>query len=1069
MFLSQWQRRPQRSSHKPRATKSSRRWTPRLESLEDRLAPALFVVNTLADVVDPDPDVTSLREAILGANANPGADSIHFNVAGQMNLATSLPLLSDASGGTTLDGTTAPGYAGAPVVRLVGPGTATDVGFSIQSANNIVRGFQISSFAVGVMVRNPGSNGNVIEACYLGTDGSTALPNGYGIQVANGALNTRIGTDGNGVNDTAEGNLISGNQINGLLVDGPTTTGTVIAGNKIGTNAAGTAAVGNLQTGIQLNAGFSRVGTNADGISDALERNIISGNSAGVGLVGIFARNNDVMGNFIGTDVTGTVAIPNISGLGFNAGAFNNRVGSILPAQRNVISGNGVAGPFGVGILVDGAGTTGNLITNNAIGTDLSGTLDLGNATRGIELANGAANTQINQNVIAFNDSDGVRMLATAGAGCQISSNSFFSNGGLGINLVAPGDPVNGVTPNDTNDADTGPNNLQNKPALLQAVALPTGTFVEYALHSTPTTFFILQFYSSPSGDPSGFGEGKTLLGQRGLTTDALGNAKASFTFGAVPVGHVITATAMSSGTSEFSHWRPVVAPKTFTGGGATANWSDPANWGGTAPVAGDYLLFGAGTPTSSVNDLAPGTLFTGILFTGGNHTISGNSIRLGDFGINAAAGTIALNIDFIIEPICPPIVVSAGSTLTASGVLSGIGGLHKDGSGTFVLSGANTYAGVTHIAAGVLNLRSNTALGSTAAGTELGQGATLELQGGITVSGETLAIDDSAQLKSVSGSNTWTGAINLLRDPPIAVVAGSVLTLAGVISGAEAVQKAGDGTLVLTANNTLTGTITLLAGALQVDGAQPASPIVVAGGVLRGAGVLGPITLSGGLIQGVVIQASPFDASKRDLVVGGTAANDDVDFLPGSTAGTVAVFVNGVSQGTFSPTGRLIAYGMAGDDDLEASGSLALSAWLHGGAGHDRLKGGAGHDVLLGGDGDDLIVGGSGRDLLIGGIGADRINGNAGEDLLIAGTTAFDANVAALDAVMAEWTSARSYAVRVANLTNGSGSADRRNGSYFLVAGQTVHDDADADVLTGAAGVDWFFYDPLRDVVTDG
>src|SRR5205085_2567665 len=137
---------------------------------------------------------------------------------------------------------------------------------------------------------------------------------------------------------------------------------------------------------------------------------------------------------------------------------------------------------------------------------------------------------------------------------------------------------------------------------------------------------------------------------------------------------------------------------------------------------------------------------------------------------------------------------------------------------------------------------------------------------------------------------------------------------------------------------------------------------------------------------------------------------------------------------------------------------SSTLPAWLYGGAGNDRLTGGSGGNVLLGGDGNDTLAGGSGRDLLIGGLGADVLSANGGDDILIGGTTAFDANDAALAAVVREWTSARSYATRVQNLTDGTGSADRLNGSYFLVKGQTVFDDAFTDTLTGAAGADWLF-----------
>src|SRR5205085_2018272 len=104
--------------------------------------------------------------------------------------------------------------------------------------------------------------------------------------------------------------------------------------------------------------------------------------------------------------------------------------------------------------------------------------------------------------------------------------------------------------------------------------------------------------------------------------------------------------------------------------------------------------------------------------------------------------------------------------------------------------------------------------------------------------------------------------------------------------------------------------------------------------------------------------------------------------------SGGIMVTINALPAGGFAPTGRLVAHGLAGDDDLQVAGGIARPAWLYGDGGNDRLKGGNGNNVLLGGDGDDLLVGGSGRDLLIGGRGADRIVGNENDDILIAGYT---------------------------------------------------------------------------------
>jgi CSLREA domain-containing protein len=210
-----------------------------------------------------------------------------------------------------------------------------------------------------------------------------------------------------------------------------------------------------------------------------------------------------------------------------------------------------------------------------------------------------------------------------------------------------------------------------------------------------------------------------------------------------------------------------------------------------------------------------------------------------------------------------------------------------------------------------------------------------------------------------------------------------------------------------------------------------------------------GKATLAGGSGIDVSVALHP-DA----LVVGGSTGSDVIQVASTGNAGAVAVTVNSQLLGTFTPTGRIIVFGQAGNDDIEVSGSITLSAWLYGGDGNDRLKGGAGHDLLFGEAGDDLLIGGGGRDLLIGGLGADRIVGNAGDDILIGGRTVFDADLAALDAVMKEWASSADYSTRVAHLTSGGGL----NGAVFLLPDTTVIDDAAADVLTGSAGLDWFF-----------
>ena len=204
--------------------------------------------------------------------------------------------------------------------------------------------------------------------------------------------------------------------------------------------------------------------------------------------------------------------------------------------------------------------------------------------------------------------------------------------------------------------------------------------------------------------------------------------------------------------------------------------------------------------------------------------------------------------------------------------------------------------------------------------------------------------------------------------------------------------------------------------------------------------------------------QPNPQDANLRDLVVTGTAGDDHIQFTPGG--GALQAQVQGVPNGRFNPNGRIIAYGMAGDDDIKVVGGISLPAWLFGGDGNDRLQGGGGDSVLVGGAGDDQLIGGKGSDVLIGGLGADQLVGNSGDDLLIAGATAFDDSLEALDAILAEWTSARRYADRVANLS-GTGNGPRANGDVFLKASgpdATVFDDGAVNWLQGASGMNWYF-----------
>lgn len=159
----------------------------------------------------------------------------------------------------------------------------------------------------------------------------------------------------------------------------------------------------------------------------------------------------------------------------------------------------------------------------------------------------------------------------------------------------------------------------------------------------------------------------------------------------------------------------------------------------------------------------------------------------------------------------------------------------------------------------------------------------------------------------------------------------------------------------------------------------------------------------------------------------------------------------------------------LAGNHWINASGfsgNATLTAGtgndtLIGGAGTDDLTAGTGNDILLGGAGDDTLYGGrTGRDILIGGTGNALIHAGNGGDLLIGGTTTFDSQMAAdsfaaIDAIMAEWASTDSYALRISRL---SGAAGGKNGTTDLTTtGSATVSAPSMDTLIGGTGPDWF------------
>lgn len=472
---------------------------------------------------------------------------------------------------------------------------------------------------------------NTVQGNYIGVNaaGTAALANGgAGIVLGTLGPTTVGGPSIGGVTaqaGTGAGNVVSGNGFNGIHIQ--VSNGTVvgagaIVGNLIGLNATGTAAIPNTGTGIFLEdqdlpfSGVPRLGPITLGGSSAGAGNVIAGHGNGVIARAVGTR---FLGNFIGTDITGTVALPNIFGVeistvnGFESTAT---VGGLGATEGNVIAGNS---SDGVRLFLATATFLGNRIgvaANDA---------PLGNGGFGVFVDSGAAflggPLPGDGNTIAHNGDTGVQVRIGSPAvrnasDAMIRYNRIFNNGvgpttGLGINNSAP----DVVTANDAGDGDSGPNGLQNFPVITSATIAAGNVTISGTLNSIANTLFDIDLFASAACDPLGHGEGQTVLGDLDVTTDGSGNASFGPVVLAIPAGQtIITATATSPNdqSSEFS------ACVTATGGGPTlptlaiGDVADAEGDAGTTPFAFTVTLSAASaTPVTVDFDSADGSATT--------------------------------------------------------------------------------------------------------------------------------------------------------------------------------------------------------------------------------------------------------------------------------------------------------------------------------------------------------------------------------------------------------------------------------------------------------------------------
>lgn len=340
------------------------------------------------------------------------------------------------------------------------------------AACNVIVNSRDSDSGNGVWIRkiDNGSDSNTVSGNFIGVNINATVPisNVHGISIDGSSTNT-IG----GANHTAnnyQDNVISGNEIVGLRIvgNGPA-TGNKIIGNRIGNEPTESVDVSNLGDGIEIfDANANIIGT-----ANAGEPNTITGNVLD-GIVLSNAMTNTITSNFIGTNSAGTGTI--LAGVSTDVRNSDNGISIITgggASTANIIRGNVISFNGEIGISISGDANTGNEIRGNFIGTDINGTIPLGNNNDGIELDGASAasmstiiggTTAADRNVIGANNT-GISLTSSHGntiqgnyIGVGANGTTALANSSGGITVIDSNSNLIGSTGTTPNACDNGCN-----------------------------------------------------------------------------------------------------------------------------------------------------------------------------------------------------------------------------------------------------------------------------------------------------------------------------------------------------------------------------------------------------------------------------------------------------------------------------------------------------------------------------------------------------------------------------------------------------------------------------------
>ncbi len=636
---------------------------------------------------------------------------------------------------------------------------------------------------------------------------------------------------------------------------------------------------------------------------------------------------------YVGSSSTGTVS------------STINGTGSLTKIDTGTVTLSG-ANTYSGGTTI----STGTLKLGNAVALGNStaalavngGTLDLGGNGQGVGNFNGTGG-------IVLNSSNGTNVTLTIGNGNATGGNYagvIADNGGGGANgtvaltktgtgtLTLSGGSANTYTGTTTVTGGTLALSKTGVQAIAGNITLGDGTGGDVlqllAANQIADTSIITLVGTTASnrGWLQLNGSNETIGGLVSATTGAGLVANESATLNS-------TLTLNVTGAQDFSGL-------IRNGNGSNGTLTIVKAGDGTQTLSGTNNTYTGGT---QINAGSLQVASTGALGTTGNVTFGGGTLQYAsggngtDYSSRIKSSGSAVSLD------------TNGQSVAMAGVIdsSNAAGLTKLGSGTLTLSGNNTYTGITTVSVGVLNIQNATALGSTGNGTTVSSGAALQIQGGIAVGSEALAlsgtgISNDGALRNISGNNTFGGLVTLGAGTRINSDAGTLTlgnngtitgsgfgltvggagntTIAGIIgTGTGTVTKDGSGKLVLfstsSVGNTFTGGVFLNAGTLGVYEGSSLGQLPVSAAT--------QLTFTGN--STLQFQATPvnfYNSNRKMAISAGVAATFDTQSFSAGIDGIISGFTGSLVK-TGSGTLTLRGNNTYGGGTTISAGTLTL------------------------------------------------------------------------------------------------------------------------------------------------